>query len=155
MDVATGTGIYLIEMAKKGAICYGLDISPNMLNKLKKKIEKLKIDNIKEVRTGEADKLPYPSGMFDWVTCIGLLEYYPLSYAKSVLAEIKRVLKVDGKCFIDIPNPSLEDVYRLKHIYLHDPKKFEEICKELQFIVVEKKKAGLMIQYLLKRHNLT
>jgi 2-polyprenyl-3-methyl-5-hydroxy-6-metoxy-1,4-benzoquinol methylase len=32
LDVATGTGIFLIEMAKDGATCHGIDISPKCYN---------------------------------------------------------------------------------------------------------------------------
>lgn len=77
LDVATGTGIFLIEMAKNGAICYGIGVSPEMLEKLKHKIEQQHLErNVKEIRVGEADELPYLDNFFDWVTCIGMLEYY-------------------------------------------------------------------------------
>lgn len=76
LDIAAGTGIFLIEMAKDGAVCYGIDTSPKMLEKLKLKIEQKGLEeNVKEIRVCEADRLPYPDDFFDWVTCVGMLEY--------------------------------------------------------------------------------
>lgn len=61
LDIATGTGQFLLEMAKDGANCFGIDISQKMLEQIKPKIEHLRLqDNIKELRVGEADNLPYP-----------------------------------------------------------------------------------------------
>ncbi|KKL77310.1 hypothetical protein LCGC14_2036140, partial [marine sediment metagenome] len=34
LDIATGTGRYLIQMTKSGALCYGIDQSPKMLKVL-------------------------------------------------------------------------------------------------------------------------
>ena len=48
LDVATGTETFLIEMAKMGAICYGLDQSLKMLEKLKFKVKKERIEEIIE-----------------------------------------------------------------------------------------------------------
>ena len=70
LDVATGTGTFLIEMAKMGATCYGLDQSPKMLEKLKFKVKKERIEeNIEKINVGTADKLPYPDEIFNWVVC--------------------------------------------------------------------------------------
>ena len=102
LDVATGTETFLIEMAKMGAICYGLDQSLKMLEKLKFKVKKERIEEIIEkINVGTADKLPYTDEIFNWVVCIGMFEYYPLKYGEDVLSEIIRVLKPEGHCFID------------------------------------------------------
>lgn len=107
LDIAAGTGIFLVEMANDGAVCYGIDASPKMLEQLKLKIQQKELeDNVKEVCVCEADELPYPDNFFDWVTCIGMLEYYPIEYAEAVLNEIRRVLKPGKKCFVDIPHPA-------------------------------------------------
>jgi ubiquinone/menaquinone biosynthesis C-methylase UbiE len=150
LDIAAGTGIFLVEMAKEGAVCYGIDASPKMLEQLRCKIKRQELeDNVKDIRVGEADELPYPDDFFDWVTCVGMLEYYPMEYAETVLNEIRRVLKRGKKCFVDIPDPVKKESQRRNYIYKYDLKAFEDMINKLGFKILTKNTAGLMIQYLL------
>jgi len=150
LDIAAGTGIFLIEMAKDGAVCYGIDASPRMLERLKLKIQRKSLeDYVREVRVCEADRLPYPDDFFDLVTCVGMLEYYPIEYAEAVLKEIRRVLKPSKECFIDIVNPTHQEAQRRDHVYKYDLKAFEDMIDRLGFKILAKNKAGWMIQYLL------
>ncbi len=150
LDVATGTGTFLIEMAKMGAICYGLDQSPKMLEKLKFKANRERIEeNIKKINVGTADKLPYADEIFNWVVCIGMIEYYPLEYAEVVLLEIIRVLKPEGHCFIDIPNPNDSYAQERDYIFSYDLEEFEKLAKSLRLKILAINSAGYMLQYLL------
>ena len=150
LDVAAGTGIFLIEMAKDGAVCYGIDASPKMLKQLKLKIEQKGLEeNVKEVRVWEANRLPYPDDLFDWVTCVGMLEYYPMEYAEAVLKEIRRVLKPSKKCFVDIVNPIHKEAQRRDYVYKYELKAFEDMINKLGFIILAKNTTGWMKQYLL------
>lgn len=151
LDIATGTGQFLLEMAKVGAICFGLDISQKMLEQIRPKIESLMLrDNIKGLRVGEADDLPYPDGFFDLVTCIGMFEYYPLEYLQVVLKEIHRVLKPDGSSFIDIADPGNEEMQKREYIYKTDLQLFGKTVRNTGFQIIKKNVAGNMIQYLIK-----
>lgn len=151
LDIATGTGIFLVEIAKSGAACYGIDASAKMLEQLKRKIKQQGLEqNVKEIRVCEADKLPYPDDFFDWVTCIGMLEYYPMEYAEAVLNEIKRVLEPSKKCFIDIVNPTHKEAQRHDYVYKYDLKAFEDMIHKLGFEVLTKTTPGSMTQYLLR-----
>lgn len=150
LDVATGTGIFLIEMAKDGAICYGIDASPKMLEQLKCKIKQHGLEgNVKEIRVCEADKLPYQDNLFDWVTCIGMLEYYPIEYAETVLSEIRRVLKPGKRCFIDIPDPNNKEAQSREYVYKYDLRSFKDMINQIGFEIMARNIAGWMIQYLL------
>lgn len=152
LDIATGTGTFLIEVAKLGGIWYGVDQSPNMLAQLKQKINQNRIEyKIKEIQVCVADLLPYPDLFFDWVTCIGMFEYYPLKYVKQVFDEIIRVLKLTGKCIVDIPNPYDNKTKNMTWIYRHNLDEFENLVKSSGLIVLEKRGAGYMFQYLLSR----
>lgn len=152
LDIATGTGIFLIEMAKDGAVCYGIDASPKMLEQLKRKIKEQGLEgNVKEIRVGEADKLPYPDNFFDWVTCIGMLEYYPIEYAETVLNEIRRVLKLRKKCFIDIVDPANKEVQSRDYLYKYDLKTFEAMINKIGFKKLVRNQAGRMVQYLFSK----
>jgi ubiquinone/menaquinone biosynthesis C-methylase UbiE len=154
LDVATGTGIFLIEMAKDGATCCGIDLSPKMLQKLKNKTKRQGLeDRIKGILIGVADKLPFQDNLFDWVTCIGMLEYYPIEYAETVLNEIKRVLKQGKNCFIDIVEPTSKEVQDKSHIYKYALEAFETLIHKVGFETSTRNTAGWMIQYLLHTPN--
>jgi ubiquinone/menaquinone biosynthesis C-methylase UbiE len=151
LDVATGTGIFLIEMAKDGAACYGVDISTKMLEQLRHKIKRQKLESkVKGTLAGVADRLPYRDNLFDWITCIGMLEYYPIEYAETVLKEMKRVLKLNKKCFIDIVDPAHKKAQNRRHVYKYNLKTFEDLINKTGFKILTKNTAGRMIQYLLQ-----
>ena len=150
LDIATGTGTFLIELAKIGAICYGLDQSPKMLEKLKFKVKNERIEeNVEKINVGTADKLPYTEEIFNWVVCIGMFEYYPLDYIEVVLSEIIRVLKPEGHCFIDIPNPYDSYSQERDYIFSYDLEEFEKLAKSLRLQILARNSAGYMLQYLL------
>ncbi|KKM62070.1 hypothetical protein LCGC14_1525380 [marine sediment metagenome] len=150
LDIATGTGTFLIEMAKAGAICYGIDQSPKMLEKLRYRVKQEGIEkSVEKISEGIAEKLPYPDGIFNWVVCIGMLEYYPLEYAKTVLSEIIRVLKPEGHSFIDIPNPNKSYAQEIEWIFSYNLEEFEKMVISLELIILTTNNAGYMHQYLL------
>jgi len=157
LDVATGTGIYLLEMVRRGAIGYGIDVSNNMLDILKKKIKSQNIRGVVELKIAHADKIPYPDSFFDWVTCIGMFEYYPMSYVKKVLKEMKRVIKSNGKAivdFLDIENPKVH-VFKEKECsvgnktYLYDLNFIKKIIESVGFKINRIEKVGIEVQFLL------
>ncbi|MFX1457622.1 MAG: class I SAM-dependent methyltransferase [Promethearchaeota archaeon] len=157
LDIATGTGTYLIQMAKMGAVCYGIDQSPNMLEELKSNFLKEEIENsLKDVKIGAAENLPYPNALFNWITCIGMFEYYPIKYVEIVLSEVKRILKPDGHFFFDIADPNKKYAQERDWIFIYDLDEFKRIVKSLQFKTLKKNKAGQMIQFLLskKQHKI-
>jgi ubiquinone/menaquinone biosynthesis C-methylase UbiE len=151
LDIATGTGTFLIEMARAGAMCYGIDQSPKMLEKLRLKVKQEGIEkNVEKITVGTAEKLPYPDEKFNWVVCIGMFEYYPFEYTEVVLSEVIRVLKPEGKCFIDIPNPSNSYAQERDWIFGYDLVEFESLLKSLGLKIIDKNKtAGYMFQFLL------
>jgi ubiquinone/menaquinone biosynthesis C-methylase UbiE len=122
-----------------------------MLQQLKHKIKQQGLeDHVRGILVGVADRLPYQDNLFDWVTCIGMLEYYPVSYAPTVLSEIKRVLKPNRKCLIDIVDPAAIEAENHRHIYKYNLKAFEDLISRTGFQISTKNTAGWMIQYLLQ-----
>lgn len=159
LDVATGTGIYLIEALKKGGAGYGVDISKKMLEQVKKKIIKFKLKGkIIRIIKGDAEKLPFPSNFFDVVICIGMFEYYPLGKVKTFLEEIKRVLKKEGSLIADFPNKNDKGIYEFQEkersvgheIYIYKGDKINEFLKHMGFRIIKSNCAGIEIQFLLK-----
>ncbi|MSP64693.1 MAG: bifunctional demethylmenaquinone methyltransferase/2-methoxy-6-polyprenyl-1,4-benzoquinol methylase UbiE [Ignavibacteria bacterium] len=100
LDVATGTGDMAIMILKylHPEKIVGVDISTNMLEFGKKKIETLKLQNIIQLEEGDCESLKYSSNSFDAVTvAFGVRNFENLIKG---LQEINRVLKVGGKVII-------------------------------------------------------
>ncbi len=95
LDVACGQGTLLAE-AEKYMQTYGVDISKQAIEKAKK----IAKQTVFKISAGE--KLPFKDGFFDYIACMGSLEHFV--DMDSALKEMKRVLKVDGKVLIHVPN---------------------------------------------------
>ena len=113
LDVATGTGDIAINMSKiNGSKVEGVDVSENMLKIARKKIDKLKIDNI-SLKTCEAENLFFNDNHFDIISIgYGVRNFSDL---EKGLSESYRVLKKNGKLIIletSIPeNPVIKFLY--------------------------------------------
>ena len=105
LDVPSGKGTLLNYLDKKGFGLenYGLDISDYAIKVANKNVRG-------NFTVGNAEKLPYRSGFFDYIICLGGLEYY--ANPKKGVSEMARVLKKGGKVFIHVPN-----LMFLGHIY--------------------------------------
>ena len=93
LDVGCGSGYLISVLAaeRKDAEFYGLDISPKMLEQARKKLAAVRNVTLTE---GGANRLPYPDGGFDAVTCIMSFHHYP--YPHEAVAEAYRVLRCGG-----------------------------------------------------------
>lgn len=94
LDVATGTGICLREVADRvGDSCHlvGLDKNPNMIEVGNSLAEKSGVQV--EWHEGSADHLPFPDESFDYVFCQLGVQFFP--DRPEALTEMRRVL-VDG-----------------------------------------------------------
>lgn len=98
LDVACGKGLLLKEIKKINSHIqlYGSDISGYAINSARKIVPgaKFSID--------DGEKLNLKSDQFDYVSCLGGLEYYHNSINGA--SEISRVLKKDGTAVIFVPN---------------------------------------------------
>jgi ubiquinone/menaquinone biosynthesis C-methylase UbiE len=96
LDVACGTGNWLMAAREAGAIPFGIDISEKA------------IEICKQVMAGGtficggADSLPFEDKKFDFVSCLGALEHFP-DISQS-LEEIVRVAKDDACFLLLVPN---------------------------------------------------
>lgn len=97
LDLGCGAGLDLYFYAKavgeKGKV-YGLDISEGMVDKAKKNMKVVGVENV-EIKCGHSDDLPFPDNFFDIVASNGI---YNLSPDKEkVMGEVFRVLKRGGR----------------------------------------------------------
>ena len=86
LDIGTGGGEKLLQIAKFVKRAYGIDNTRGMIATAKKNLTKSKISNI-EFKLADAKKLPFPNEYFDVV----ISRHAPF-YAK----EVYRVLKPNG-----------------------------------------------------------
>lgn len=100
LDAGCGTGIYSIELAKRGARVIGLDASSGMLEWARGKAATagLKIDFIK----ADALKIPFSDGHFDMVISVCMLCF--VKDRQAALLEVKRVLRPGGRLIIAVLN---------------------------------------------------
>lgn len=97
LDVACGTGSQSIAFAKKDYNVTGLDISPEMLAKARKKA--IGLNGLKFINADSSD-LPFSENGFD-ASCISFgLHDMPENVSLSTLKEMARVTKPGGKIII-------------------------------------------------------
>ena len=96
LDVATGTGMVAVALARRGAEVVGLDQSEQMLAGARAKLraEPALGDRVSFVR-GEAERLPFPDAHFDALTFTYLLRY--VDDRAATMAELARVVKPGGR----------------------------------------------------------
>jgi demethylmenaquinone methyltransferase/2-methoxy-6-polyprenyl-1,4-benzoquinol methylase len=96
LDIGTGTGLEHAKInaaVSPGGSAHGIDLSPVML--------KLALTrSASPLCRAEAAHLPYPDGCFDRVYSAYVLDLMPLSTITTVLAEIRRVLRLSGRALL-------------------------------------------------------
>ena len=100
LDVATGTADVAIEMTKqlKADKITGLDISAEMLEVGKKKINKKELTHIIDLQQGDSENLPFEDNTFDAITvAFGVRNFENL---EKGMQEMHRVLKPKGQLVV-------------------------------------------------------
>ncbi len=97
LDVACGTGAQSIAFAKRGLSVVGVDLSPDMLARAKKKVrEEYDVNFI----CADASKIEYPDSHFALSSISFGLHDMPEEIGLAVLKEMKRATKQNGKIII-------------------------------------------------------
>jgi ubiquinone/menaquinone biosynthesis C-methylase UbiE len=109
LDVGAGSGFFSIPVAQKlktgSVVC--LDLSPEMLARLQKKVERLGLTDRVRIAQSEASSSGLPGESVDVVISNAVLHELP--NPKAVLKEIARVLKPGGSVMIkDFNKDSLQ-----------------------------------------------
>jgi len=102
LGVATGTESLAIDLSSKSKEVIGIDLSSKMLAVARNKRTK---DNLSFLQM-DANEMSFQDDYFDIVTISLGLHDMPQEIRISVLEEVKRVLKKDGKIYIlehDLP----------------------------------------------------
>jgi SAM-dependent methyltransferase len=108
LEVGCGPGANLWYLAREGFTIAGIDGSANAISLARKRIkaEGLAASFQKaDLKTGNFAKLPWADGVFDVVIDIEAIYCNTLPVIRSVLAEIRRVLKPGGWFFAKMFGP--------------------------------------------------
>ena len=97
LDVGCGTGTLAIAAARyvgPTPVC-GIDASPPMIARARRKATKARVDI--NFQVGVAEQMPFPDGRFDVVLSTLMLHHLPRKTRQACAAEMKRVLKAGGR----------------------------------------------------------
>ncbi|WP_414470184.1 class I SAM-dependent methyltransferase [Methanobacterium sp. ACI-7] len=109
LEIGCGSGAFTNYVARAlgNGYVFALDIQPEMLDQLKKKLMKFENRDVSNVFliNSDACKMPFKNDYFDLVFMVATLQ--EIKYTKKALKEIKRVLKPHGILAITefIPDP--------------------------------------------------
>jgi ubiquinone/menaquinone biosynthesis C-methylase UbiE len=98
LEVATGTGVQLVELAQRNpkGTTRGVELAPGMLEETRKRLRKAGL-NQAEVMEGTALDLPFADESFDLLVNGYMLDLLPRDDIPRALAEFKRVLRPGGR----------------------------------------------------------
>jgi ubiquinone/menaquinone biosynthesis C-methylase UbiE len=98
LDIGCGTGHVLSALSSDDYSIVGMDFAEGMV-----RVAAAEHPD-RRFLVADARSLPLPTGTFDRVTMVGVLEY--IVESRSAIAEISRVLKPNGVLVISVPNAS-------------------------------------------------
>lgn len=138
LELGCGTGIFLEKLSYQFNKIYGIDVSWEML-------KKIRIDNeaYKGSTTGDGMKMPFADESFDTVVCRGVLHHLPDLY--NALTEVKRVLKKDGIFIFSEPSNDSPLVRMARKKMYKKSSKFSE--DDVAFMAKDLKKAIIQTGY--------
>lgn len=111
LDVCCGTGDQVFHYAKEGMSAFGIDFSTDMI-KIAQHDRRNKDANNVFFRIGDATKLPFEDGFFDYASISLALHEMEKGARIRVISEMKRVVKKKGKLvFIDFQVPFYQKFY--------------------------------------------
>ncbi len=135
LDVGAGTGRLSLPMANRGAQVTAVDVSPKMLELLKRKNNKI------ITQVGDAERLDFADETFDIVTASFLIVH--LKDPTRFFDEAYRVLKDGGILAVTNinqktpPEVKTDSGLIIIESYYHRPEKVREIIESLAFQIQE------------------
>jgi ubiquinone/menaquinone biosynthesis C-methylase UbiE len=100
LDIGAGPGVFTRQLLERGAACCVVDLSYEMIAAARRQLAGSAGRPFFMV--GDIDTLPFASGSFDTVLCVGVLQYLPSPGA--ALTELARVVAPGGQVILTFPN---------------------------------------------------
>lgn len=104
VDIGAGVGRVSVRVAPRVRRLACVDLAPGMLLRLRANASRARAGNTDPVRA-RSDRLPFRSGSFGLVLCLGLLEHLPRAVQSATLKEAARVLRPGGHLALVLNNP--------------------------------------------------
>lgn len=148
LDVGCGTGSLAIaakrQVGPTGTVC-GIDASPEMLARAKRKARKVGADIV--FQNAFAQVLPFAAAQFDVGLSTVMLHHLPRPARRQCVGEIRRVLKPGGRVLVvDFAKTALKPRRPLARLHRHGHVDFAEIVAMLSdagFTAVESGAVGV------------
>lgn len=150
LDLGCGYGRTAVPLAKNGYKITGIDSSEKLINEARRYAKEEGVDIKLDV--GDMRDLPYENESFDKVFSLWNTFNHLLTKKEQLntLNEIYRVLKPEGRAFLETVNGELKAVEQLlkkqgnriftftykgnsTKIYMHDRNSLKRLCKESKF----------------------
>ncbi len=145
-DVGAGSGYYTVRMSKilKGGKIYAVDVQPEMIEYLNKRIKKDKLTNVVTV-LGEEQKLNLPDSSVDLMVLVDV--YHEFSFPYEMGRSMMAALKPGGKLYMIEFRAEDKDL-AIKGLHKMTE---EQVIKELAVVgfVFERNISNLPIQHCL------
>lgn len=97
LEVGVGTGLSLPKYGKHLEIV-GIDLSPEMLDKARERVDTERLDNVTGLHEMDAGQLEFADGAFDTVVAMYVMTVVP--EPELVMRELSRVTKVGGEVIL-------------------------------------------------------
>jgi len=142
LDLGCGEGHVIEKIINKNNRVTGVDIS---IERIRQSRDRLNSNRVNLLNSDAVD-LPFKNGKFDLVIASELIEHLPDS--RELLANIKRVLKMDGVLILSTPcsylsESSAERIYEWQHVFVYSYNKLLRIVEEAGFSIKKAYGIGL------------
>ena len=134
LDIGTGGGKKLLQVAKFVKKAYGIDHQESMITTANRNLRKSKMSNV-EFKLADAKELPFPPRSFDVVMC---------RHAPFCVEEVFKVLKPNG-IFLTQQVKAEEDAENIKEVFGRGQRFGEKLGSFMNKRIRELKNAGFEI----------
>ncbi len=143
LDLAAGTGLLALLLARIAAEVTGADVTPEMLERARARVQAAGRGNVTFVEA-KASELPFPDGSFDLVTCRTAFHHFV--HPRQALSEIHRVLAKGGRFVMeDVFGPDddatrdkrerLEKLFDPSHVLAYRPSELRSMLGAAGFSI--------------------
>lgn len=101
LEIGLGQGSDSQKLIERGAIYYGIDLTPESVKRVKKRFKLFNL-KYKKVILGDAKNLPFENNFFDIIYSHGVIHHSP--DIKKIVNEIYRVLNKNGELVLMLYN---------------------------------------------------